>query len=69
MGNLKRIFLLFVSMHLSFAQKQRVLVLSDIEADPDNVQSLVRLLTYSNQWDIEGLIDTTSIHQKNWAGS
>lgn len=50
-----------------FAQtekKPRVLVLTDIEADPDDTQSLVRFLTYSNQWDVEGIIATTSIHQK-----
>lgn len=46
--------------------KLRVLVLTDIEADPDDSQSLVRFLTYANQWDIEGLIATTSIHQKTW---
>ena len=40
------------------------MVLTDIEADPDDAQSMVRFLTYSNQWDIEGLIATTSIHQK-----
>jgi Protein of unknown function (DUF1593) len=51
----------------SFTQKHRVLVLTDIEADPDDAQSLVRFLTYSNQWDVEGLIATTSIHQKDWA--
>ena len=45
-------------------QKLRVLVLTDIEADPDDAQSMIRFLTYSNQWDIEGLIATTSIHQK-----
>ncbi|MGO4379578.1 nucleoside hydrolase-like domain-containing protein [Pseudoduganella sp. RAF53_2] len=45
--------------------KQRLLVLSDIEADPDDSQSLVRLLLYSNQIDIEGLIATTSVHQKS----
>jgi hypothetical protein len=45
-------------------QKQRLLVLTDIEADPDDSQSLVRLLMYANQFDIEGLIATTSIHQK-----
>ncbi|WP_346863461.1 nucleoside hydrolase-like domain-containing protein [uncultured Draconibacterium sp.] len=45
-------------------QKQRLIVLTDIEADPDDSQSLVRLLLYSNQIDIEGLIATTSIHQK-----
>lgn len=44
--------------------KQRLVVLTDIEADPDDSQSLVRLLTYANQFDIEGLIATTSIHQK-----
>ena len=41
-----------------------VLVLTDIEADPDDTQSLIRFLLYSNQWDVEGLIATTSIHQK-----
>ena len=46
------------------AAKLRVLVLTDIEADPDDAQSLVRFLTYANQWDIEGLVATTSIHQK-----
>jgi hypothetical protein len=44
--------------------KLRVLVLTDIEADPDDTESLIRFLTYSNQWDVEGLIATTSIHQK-----
>ena len=46
------------------SNKARVLVLSDIEADPDDTQSLIRFLLYSNQWDVEGLIATTSIHQK-----
>lgn len=47
------------------AQKNRLLVLTDIEADPDDAQTLVRLLLYSNQIDIEGLIATTSVHQKS----
>lgn len=41
-------------------QKNRVIILTDIEADPDDTQSLVRLLLYSNQIDIKGLIATTS---------
>ena len=45
--------------------KQRLFVLSDIEADPDDSQSLVRLLLYANQIDIEGLVATTSTHQKS----
>ncbi|NNV54604.1 DUF1593 domain-containing protein [Limnovirga soli] len=51
-----------------FAQlgkKPRVLVLTDIEADPDDTQSLIRFLLYANQWDVEGLIATTSIHQQS----
>lgn len=45
-------------------KRLRVVVLSDIEADPDDTQSLIRFLTYCNQWDVEGLIATTSIHQQ-----
>lgn len=41
-------------------QKHRVIILTDIEADPDDTQSLVRLLLYSNEIDIKGLIATTS---------
>ncbi|GAB3026386.1 DUF1593 domain-containing protein [Spirosoma pulveris] len=44
--------------------KFRVMVLTDIEADPDDAQSMVRFLTYANTWDVEGFIATTSIHQK-----
>ena len=44
--------------------KKRVIVLTDIENEPDDAMSLVRFLTYSNQWDVEGLIATTSIHQQ-----
>lgn len=45
--------------------KPRLFVLSDIEADPDDTQSLIRLLLYSNEIDLEGLVATTSVHQKN----
>jgi hypothetical protein len=45
-------------------KKHRVLILTDIENEPDDTQSMIRLLTYSNQWDIEGLVATTSIHQQ-----
>ena len=44
--------------------KRRVLVLTDIENEPDDTQSMIRFLTYSNQWDVEGLVATTSIHQQ-----
>ena len=41
-------------------QKNRVVILSDIEADPDDTQSLVRLFLYSNSIDIKGIVATTS---------
>lgn len=44
--------------------KQRVIVLSDIEADPDDTQSFIRLFLYANQIDIAGLVATTSTHMK-----
>src|SRR6476661_7297471 len=57
--------LLFSSVAIAqTGKKLRVLVLTDIEADPDDTQSLIRFLLYSNQWDVEGLIATTSIHQQ-----
>ena len=42
----------------AFAEKPRLLVLTDIGGDPDDQMSMVRLMTYSNQVDIEGLIAT-----------
>ncbi len=45
-------------------QKSRLMVLTDIEADPDDTESLVRLLLYSSEIDIEGLIATTSVWKK-----
>jgi len=47
------------------SEKVRVIVLTDIENEPDDAMSMVRFLTYSNQWDVEGLVATTSVHQKN----
>ncbi|MDZ4698344.1 MAG: DUF1593 domain-containing protein [Rhodothermales bacterium] len=41
----------------------RVIVLTDIEADPDDSQSLIRLLLYANQINIRGIVATTSVHQ------
>jgi hypothetical protein len=41
-----------------------MVVLTDIEADPDDTQTLVRLLLYANVIDIQGLVATTSVHQK-----
>jgi hypothetical protein len=40
--------------------KPRLLVLTDIGGDPDDQQSLIRLMTYANEFEIEGLIATAS---------
>ena len=50
--------------HADAPEKHRLLVLTDMGADPDDQQSLVRLLLYSNQIDIEGLVATTSVWHK-----
>jgi hypothetical protein len=40
--------------------KPRLVVLTDLSNEPDDEESFVRLLVYSDQFDIEGLIATTS---------
>jgi hypothetical protein len=47
---------------VSFSQRLRVFILSDISNEPDDAESLVRFLLYSNQFDTEGLGAVTS----NW---
>jgi hypothetical protein len=59
------LFILFTQFLFAQANQQnRVIILTDIEADPDDTQSLVRLLLYSNQIDIKGLVATTSVWKK-----
>jgi hypothetical protein len=61
------IFFLLLVNGSFFAQsngKNRVVILTDIEADPDDTQSLVRLLLYANEIDIEAIIATTSVWHK-----
>jgi hypothetical protein len=47
-----------------FQGRPRLVVLTDIGNEPDDQMSLVRLLLYSNEIDIEALIATTSTWQK-----
>jgi len=47
-----------------FTGRPRVVVISDIGNEPDDQMSLVRLLVYSNELDIEALIAATSTWQK-----
>ena len=70
-NTMKTCFLLIATFLIghfgSFAQteKNRVIILTDIEADPDDTQSLVRLFLYSNQIEIKGLVATTSCWMQN----
>lgn len=41
--------------------KPRVFLLSDIANEPDDAQSLVRLMVYANEFRLQGLVATTSI--------
>jgi len=65
-----RTVLVFLLLVLSLdgvteAGKQRVFVLTDISNEPDDEQSMVRFLVYANEYDVEGLVATTSTHLRN----
>jgi hypothetical protein len=47
-----------------FTGKPRMVVISDMGNEPDDQMSFVRLLLYSNEFDIEAMIATTSTWQK-----
>src|SRR5215510_13470784 len=43
-----------------YVEKQRIVVMTDIANEPDDQMSIVRFLVYANEFDVEGLIATTS---------
>ena len=45
-------------------RQARIVVLTDLSNEPDDEESLVRFLVYANEFDVEGLIATTSTHLK-----
>lgn len=45
---------------LAAETKPRLIILTDIGGDPDDQQSLIRLMLYSNEFDLEGLIASSS---------
>jgi hypothetical protein len=49
-----------------FTGKPRLVVLTDVGNEPDDQMSLVRLVLYSNEIDIEALIATTSTWRKDY---
>ena len=48
----------------NFTGHPRVVIISDIGNEPDDQMSFVRLLLYSNEFDLEAMIATTSTWQK-----
>src|SRR5262245_42024596 len=44
------------AMQLTAADRLRLIVETDDGGDPDDEQSLVRFLLYTNEWDVEGII-------------
>jgi len=46
------------------AARTRVMVLTDIGNEPDDSESMVRFLLYSNEFDVEGLLAVTSTWQR-----
>jgi hypothetical protein len=42
--------------HSAAQGKPRLLVLTDIGGDPDDQQSMIRLMLYANEFELEGLI-------------
>jgi len=48
-----------------YVPRPRILVLTDIANEPDDQMSMVRFLVYSNQFDVEGLVATTSTWMRN----
>ena len=52
--------LLAVASLAAAADKSRLVVLTDIGEDPDDQQSMIRLMVHANEFDIEGLIASAS---------
>src|SRR6476619_6026392 len=72
MKKIRSILLLILAASFSYStevsaqatRRLRVVVLTDIEADTDENKLMILFLVYCNEWDVEGLIATTSIHQQ-----
>ena len=52
-------------MQIQQIDRSRVIVLTDITNEPDDEQSMVRFLCYVNEFDVEGVVATTSCWLRN----
>jgi hypothetical protein len=48
------------AMQRAETPQPRLIVLTDVSNEPDDEESLVRFLVYSNEFDVEGIVATTS---------
>lgn len=64
-NNIFSSLLLVLLCHFAIGQNPRVFVLTDIENEPDDAMSFVRFLTYSNHFEVECIVATTSCWQRN----
>ena len=58
--NFCALWLLVHASALPAQERPRLLVLTDIGGDPDDQQSMIRLMVYANEFEIEGLVATAS---------
>ena len=54
------LFVLLVTAPLAAADRPRLAILTDIGGDPDDTQSLIRLLHYANEFEIEVLLTSAA---------
>lgn len=53
--------IMVIPIFANSVEKPRVIVLTDISNEPDDEESMVRFLVYANEYNVEGLIATTSV--------
>jgi len=58
--------LIWPTLSINTAEKPRIFILTDILNEPDDSQSLVRYLLYSNEFQTEGIVATTSTWPRNF---
>ncbi|NND06406.1 MAG: DUF1593 domain-containing protein [Saprospiraceae bacterium] len=58
------ILVLLFTLNILSAQtnQHRLIILADMGNEPDEVQQMVHMMMYSNEFDLEGLIAVTGAH-------
>ena len=64
---MKQLLIIFslLLLAMSIGAKERVVILTDVENEPDDTESLVRLMLYTNDIDVKGIVATNSTHMRN----